>query len=47
VSKSVVPEVIAYVDNQRAHHRQRDFAGELAALLSRHGIDFDPRHYLG
>ena len=46
VSESAAPKVAAYIRNQAKHHEARDFAEELAALLSRHGIEFDPHHYL-
>jgi REP element-mobilizing transposase RayT len=38
VSVSQVPAVMAYIDNQAAHHQRRDFSGELAALLAKHGL---------
>ena len=46
VSESAAPDIAAYIRDQARHHRKRDFAGELAALLSRHGIEFDPHHYM-
>ena len=46
VSGSVAPQVKAYVESQEEHHRRWDFAEELAKLLARHGIEFDPAHYL-
>lgn len=39
VSKSDVPAVAAYVNNQPEHHKKRDFVTELAALLRKHGIE--------
>jgi putative transposase len=44
VSKSLVPDVIAYILNQREHHRVKTFKEEYLALLERHGIDFDERY---
>jgi REP-associated tyrosine transposase len=44
VSVSQVPRTIAYIKNQKEHHRQRTFAEEFIELLNRHGIDYDPRY---
>lgn len=41
VSKSVVPEVEAYIARQKGHHQCQDFTSELLELLRRHGIEFD------
>ncbi len=41
VSKSVVPEVEAYIARQKEHHQRQDFRSELLELLRRHGIEFD------
>jgi REP element-mobilizing transposase RayT len=46
VSKSAVPDVSEYIENQREHHRIRTFKDEYLALLKRHGIEYDER-YLG
>jgi len=46
VSRSAAQRIAAYVNDQPEHHRKRDFGAELARLLSRHGIEFDPDHYL-
>ncbi len=46
VSKSNVPEVIKYVQDQREHHRTKTFKEEFRAFLDRHGIEYDER-YLG
>ena len=43
VSKSVVPEVDAYVARQKEHHKRQDFKSEFLELLRRHGIEFDER----
>ena len=42
VSKSVVPEVEAYIRDQKKHHNRFDFKTEFLELLRRHGIEFDP-----
>lgn len=44
VSKSTVPEVIKYVQDQREHHRTRTFQEEFLMLLQRHGIEYDERY---
>ena len=44
VSQSTVPAVVLYVRNQERHHRQRSFKEEMAALLTKHGLDFDERY---
>jgi REP element-mobilizing transposase RayT len=47
VSKSLLPELVAYVENQREHHRKKTFQEELVALLVRHGIEYDERYLWG
>jgi REP element-mobilizing transposase RayT len=46
VSESVVADVVAYIENQEVHHQRMPFAEELRLLLEKHGIVFDPGHYL-
>ena len=41
VSKSVVPEVEAYITRQKEHHKRQDFKSEFLELLCRHGIEFE------
>jgi putative transposase len=41
VSKSGVPDVTAYIENQREHHWAMTFQEEYRLLLVRHGIEFD------
>lgn len=36
-----------YINNQKKHHQERDFKGELEAFLRRHEIPFDERYLLG
>jgi putative transposase len=43
VSKSQVPEVIRYIENQRQHHTGVTFEEEYISLLKLHGIDYDER----
>jgi len=44
VSKSAEADVTLYIENQAAHHKERDFKEELLALLRAHGVDFDERY---
>ena len=44
VSQSVMPSVIDYVRAQQGHHREMTFVEELARLLEKHGISFNPQH---
>ncbi|MFH1110890.1 MAG: IS200/IS605 family transposase [Planctomycetota bacterium] len=44
VSRSAEPDVKRYIENQGAHHKERDFKEELLALLRAHGVDFDERY---
>jgi putative transposase len=44
VSKSHVPQVSSYIENQRQHHRKRTFKEEYLALLERHEVDYDKRY---
>jgi putative transposase len=44
VSKSVLPEVIEYIQNQREHHRAKTFEEEYVAFLKKHEIDYDERY---
>ncbi len=44
VSRSAIPEVSRYIDNQREHHRHKTFEDEYRAFLKRHGVAFDERY---
>ena len=44
VSASQVPKTMAYITNQREHHRKKSFDEEFLELLKKHGIEFDPRY---
>jgi REP element-mobilizing transposase RayT len=44
VSKSNLPEVTAYIQNQREHHRIKTFQEEFLAFLVRHGVEYDERY---
>ena len=44
VSKSQEPRVVSYINNQKEHHRQRDFRMELIETYLRHGIEFEEKY---
>jgi hypothetical protein len=44
VSESQLPTLIAYVRNQKQHHRKQSYQEELLVLLERHRIEYDPRY---
>ena len=44
VSKSNLPEVVAYIQNQREHHRIKTFQEEYLAFLVRHGIEYEAKY---
>jgi putative transposase len=44
VSASQVPKTIAYINNQKEHHRKRTFKEEFLELLNKHGIEYDSRY---
>ena len=44
VSKSQLPEIEAYIQNQREHHRLKSFEEEYRAFLDKHGITYDERY---
>ena len=44
VSVSQAPKTIAYINNQKEHHREKSFDEEFLELLKKHGIEFDPRY---
>jgi putative transposase len=44
VSASLVSKTIAYIKNQRQHHRKMDFKQEYLLLLEKHGVDYDERY---
>ncbi|MCU1267434.1 MAG: Transposase-like protein [Acidobacteria bacterium] len=47
VSKSNIPDVIRYIQNQREHHRTRTFQEEYINFLNKSGIEFDERYLWG
>jgi REP element-mobilizing transposase RayT len=40
---SGVEKTAAYIRNQAEHHRKRTFHDEFAAMLRKHGLDYDER----
>jgi putative transposase len=47
VSKSNLPDVVKYIQNQREHHRKRTFQEEYLDFLIKNGIDYDERYLWG
>ena len=43
-SKSQLPRVISYIENQQKHHERRSFLDEYKALLETHDVDYDDRY---
>lgn len=41
-SKSFVPLVKRYIDNQKEHHRRKSFREELINILDKSGIEYNP-----
>src|SRR2546422_5534250 len=44
VSASQAPKTIAYINNQKEHHRKKTFQEEFLELLMKHGIEYDQRY---
>ena len=44
VSKSNVPSVASYIQNQREHHQKMNFQEEYLEFLKKHGVDYDERY---
>ena len=47
VSKSNIPQVIDYIQNQRGHHLKKTFQEEYLEFLQANGIDYDERYVWG
>ncbi len=43
IGVSGVADTIAYIENQAEHHRRVTFEEELAAILRKHALEFEPR----
>jgi REP element-mobilizing transposase RayT len=44
VSVSQVAKTVAYINNQKEHHRKKTFQEEFLELLKKHGIEYDQRY---
>ena len=44
VSASQAGRTIAYINNQKEHHRKRTFEEEFVELLDKHGVEYDRRY---
>ena len=44
VSRSNVPDVLTYIDNQAEHHRSITFQEEFLGFLRKHQIEYDERY---
>ena len=47
VSKSSIPKVIRYIQDQREHHRKKTFQEEYLEFLKENGVDYDERYLWG
>ena len=47
VGVSQKADTIAYIRNQREHHRKRSFEEEFVVFLQKHGIEYDPKYVWG
>jgi putative transposase len=47
VSRSNVPAVATYIEEQESHHYKRTFQEEFIEPLVKHGIYYDPKYVLG
>ena len=43
-SKGQIPNVVAYIQQQQAHHRKKTFREEYVLMLTEAGIEFDERY---
>jgi REP element-mobilizing transposase RayT len=43
IGVSGVADTTAYIENQKEHHKRMTFQQELASILKKHGIEFEPR----
>jgi len=46
-SISHIDDTIAYINNQREHHRKTTFQEEYLAILKKHGIEYDEKYVWG
>ncbi|MDR1810226.1 MAG: IS200/IS605 family transposase [Prevotella sp.] len=43
-SKSQIPQVIRYIENQEAHHKKRTFMDEYKKILTDFGLEYDEKY---
>jgi putative transposase len=44
IGQAQIASTIAYIGNQKEHHRKRDFQAEFLAFLKKHRVEYDPRY---
>jgi putative transposase len=44
VSKSSVPKVVRYIQDQERRHKKMTFEHEFIAMLENHGVPYDPKY---
>ena len=44
VGKSMVDKTIKYIKNQKEHHAEVDFKGEMIGFLKKHGVAYDEKY---
>jgi len=44
VSKSVIPTVIKYIQDQEIHHQKQSFQAEFLAFLKKHDLEYDEKY---
>jgi REP element-mobilizing transposase RayT len=47
VSKSIVPDVVRYIRDQRKHHHKKTFQEEYIEFLEKRGVEYDERYLWG
>ena len=47
VSRSNVSAVAKYIEDQESHHHRPTFQEEFVELLTKHGIEYDPKFVFG
>jgi putative transposase len=47
VSASQVKRTMAYIQNQKEHHRRKTFQEEFLEFLVKHGVKYDPQYLFG
>jgi putative transposase len=47
VSKSNIQSVVNYIKNRREHHKTVTFEDELKVFLEKHGVEYNPKYFLG